>query len=54
MDACKPLEARSREREGSVKYLKVGKKPKGQGLITIISAVGSTAYQLKMQLLAST
>lgn len=40
MDACRPLEARSRAHGDSVKCLKVGKKPKGERLITIISAAG--------------
>lgn len=33
MDACRPLEARSRAHGGSVKCQKVGKKPKGEGLL---------------------
>lgn len=52
-DACRPLEARTRAHGGSVNRLKVGKKPKGEGLVMIISAAGSTVRQLKMQLLAS-
>jgi len=34
VDACRPLETNSRAHGGSVKCLKVRKKPKGEGLVS--------------------